>query len=270
MDGCGAYVCVWLLIWVIDWSVLLYVCGYHGGSWIGPPTRAPVRPTDDPRVKAPQRADHEPEKIASSLSINEKRVKRYFFSSFVPIATLGFPLRHCHLHHHHQQQQQPDSCRIMAFSSTCVLFLLSMVSMAASSQVLSTEESKPFVYTKVALPMTTTTTTTTTKLDSITSESKQGGSHHYEEPPCTFAEEMAVRIMGIPGQYCAPPCDPDTTACTSDVPDGVTGVRVCVFCVRQGCHALSRIMEGVFSLCPTNFCLFLALVLLLVVARFCC
>ena len=260
-------------------------CGYSFGSLIGVYSYMFVANTvdlgSDHRRGLPyvRRTIHESKlpsgritnrKRSHHLSINEKRVKRYFFSSFVPIATLGFPLRHCHLHHHHQQQQQPDSCRIMAFSSTCVLFLLSMVSMAASSQVLSTEESKPFVYTKVALPMTTTTTTTTTKLDSITSESKQGGSHHYEEPPCTFAEEMAVRIMGIPGQYCAPPCDPDTTACTSDVPDGVTGVRVCVFCVRQGCHALSRIMEGVFSLCPTNFCLFLALVLLLVVARFCC
>ena len=135
----------------------------------------------------------------------------------------------------------------MAFSSTCVLFLLSMVSMEASSsaQVLTTEESKPFVYTKVALPMTKTSTT----LDSITTEPKQGGSHHYEEPPCTFAEEIPIRIMGVPGTFCAPPCDPDSDACTSDVPEGVTGVRVCVFVLHPTRVSLSvKDMEGVLSL----------------------
>ena len=122
---CGAYlyVYVWLLIWVIDWSVLLYVCGYHtvdlGSDHIGLPyVRRTIHESKLPSGRITNRK--------RSLS-SESKDTSFLFCSFVPIATLGFPLRHCHLHHQQQQQQQPDSCRIMAFSSTRAMFLLSMV-----------------------------------------------------------------------------------------------------------------------------------------------
>lgn len=53
------------------------------------------------------------------------------------------------------------------------------------------------------------------------------GKHHYEDPPCDFSDEKSIRIMGIDGVFCSPICDDTTQACTSDVPDGVTGTPIC-------------------------------------------
>lgn len=61
-------------------------------------------------------------------------------------------------------------------------------------------------------------------------------SAHYGDPYKLFGcekDEIKVRINGVPGEFCSPPCNTDGS-CPTDIPTGVTAKPGCVLTSSQG------------------------------------
>lgn len=77
------------------------------------------------------------------------------------------------------------------------------------------------------------------------------GGSHYEEPPCR-SDEQAVRVQGLPGDFCAPDCT--SSDCPTDVPAGVTAKPQCVLQAPGGAKSCALVCDPNGSECGAGTC----------------
>merc|ERR1712151_935343 len=69
---------------------------------------------------------------------------------------------------------------------------------------------------------------------------------HYEQPPCSM-DEMAARVQGLGGEFCAPSCD--SSPCPTDVPEGTKASPQCILKDTSGSQYCALVCHGKKS-CP--------------------